>query len=145
MLAWLFVSAASADPTGLDAVNHALSMRHPVPCGELLAHSETPVETLLHVVDHTSMPPWAPMRAAECLMEVHPTEIESRLLRWVTTPELKGLGRLTLGQLDRMPVEVATRVATEALANGTEPERALQVCHDAERAELRALALAVTP
>jgi len=139
MMVSLLFSLAAAEPAGLDAVQHTLSLRHPVPCEQLLAQTDTPVETLLHVVDHTTMPPWAPMRAAECLMEAHASEIQPRLDSWVTTPELKGLGRLTLGKLDHLPLAVAEAVGRKALTEGTEPERARRALVASSRAELRAL------
>jgi hypothetical protein len=138
MWVWLFVTTAVAEPSGLEAVQQALSLRHPISCTELLALSATPVETLLHVVDHTSMPPWSPMRAAECLIEHHATDIEARLVQWVGDEELKGLGRLTVARLDRMPVEVGAHVARAAL-QGTEPDRARAACEASEHAELKAL------
>ena len=137
---WSLVTAAHAEPQNLEEVVRLLSMRDPVPCERIEAATPTPSETLLHVVDTVSMPPWAPMLAAECLIERRPLEIRDRLDRWVTDPELKGLGRLVLTGLDRLPSEVAVPVARKALAEGPEPELARARILAAASAEVRAVA-----
>src|SRR5688500_16900831 len=96
MVVSLLFGVAEAAPEGLDAVVHALSMRDPVSCERLEALTPTPVETLLAVVDTVTMPPWAPMRAAACLLEADALDVRDRLDGWVTEPALKGLGRLVL-------------------------------------------------
>lgn len=120
---WMLIAGQARANPELDAVVHALSSRDPVSCEALEALTPTPTATLLEVVDTVQMPPWAPMRAADCLVEHHATEIRDHLDRWVTDPALAGLNRLVLGKLDAMPVEVAVPVAQKALT-GTDPELA---------------------
>ena len=116
--------APSTDgPAGLEDVTHALSYRHAKPCSELEALTTTPVATLRHVVQEVQMPPWAPMRAAECLQRNHAQEVRDDLLRWVSEPEMKGLGRQVVGLLDVLPEPLAVEVAREALV-GPVAERA---------------------
>lgn len=131
-------AVAWAAPENVEAVQHALAMRHPVPCEELEALTPSPVETLLHVVDTVEMPPWAPMRAAQCLIDRHPLEVRSSLEIWVVEPALKGLGRLVLGALDTLPVEVALPVGRKAL-EGSDPVFARARLQASSQAELRAL------
>ena len=66
----LIVGQAQANPD-LDAVVLALSSRDAVSCESLEALTTTPTATLVEVVDTVQMPPWAPMRAANCLIEHH--------------------------------------------------------------------------
>ncbi len=106
---------ASQAPAGLDDVLHALSYRHPRPCDEIEALTPTPVATLRHVVGTVQYPPWAPMRAAECLQRNHAVEVRDDLLRWVSDPALKGLGRQTVSLLDVLSDDLAVVVGREAL------------------------------
>ncbi|MEQ1567668.1 MAG: hypothetical protein ABMA64_18650 [Myxococcota bacterium] len=135
---WLGASALAA-PEGVDQVVRALSARDGVTCGEVEALTGTPVETLRAVVDTVAMPPWVPMRAAQCLMEQHAVEVKEDLLVWVSDPAKKGLGFLVLAALDRLPIEVAVPVAQKALAEGPDHERAVAKVGAAAAPELRAL------
>ncbi len=139
LLALLTTLPAQAAPEAVDEVLRALSNRHPLPCADIEALSPTPVDTLLHVVDEVTMPPWAPMRAAECLVAGHALEVRAHLQRWVVAPELKGLGRLVLGELDRLPVEVAVEVARKAVTEGPEPELAKEKAAACALPEVRAV------
>lgn len=149
-MAWLFVGlsafASPVDPPSgesWDAVMRMLSSRDPVPCATIEALTPDPTATLLAVVDTVERPPWAPMRAANCLIQNHATEAQSAIERWVVAPELKGLGRLVLSSLDAMPLSVAVPVARKALAEGADPVLARERISAAKSAEIRALA--VTP
>ncbi len=122
MMWWWTVGAAFAGPE-LDAVVRALSSRDPVSCETVEALTPTPRETLLEVVEQVSMPPWAPMKAADCLVRNHPLDVIPQMEAWVTDPNLLGLGRLVLGRIDQMPVEAALPVARKALV-GSDPELA---------------------
>lgn len=131
-------SAQAADPA-FDAVVRALSARDPVACETVEALTPTPVETLRAVVDTVEMPPWAPMTAAQCLVDRHPAEVAADMSKWVTDPALKGLGLLVLGSLDRMPLDVALPIAKKALAEGSDKAKAAQKLGAATTPELRAL------
>lgn len=134
-----WVGLALATPAGTEPVIAALSARHAVPCAEVEALAPDPVAALLYVVDEVQRPPWAPMRAAVCLLEGHVPVIEPQLRRWVTDPELLGLGRLVHGRLDRLPVPTAVALAQHALSEGPEPERVQAALAGSEVPELRAL------
>lgn len=149
-MAWLLVAlsafASPLDPQAKeswDAVMRMLSSRDPVPCETIEALASDPAATLLAVVDTVERPPWAPMRAANCLIQNHAIEAQSAIERWVVAPELKGLGRLALSSLDVMPASVAVPVARKALAEGSDPVLARERIAAAKSAEIRALA--VTP
>jgi hypothetical protein len=112
----LIPSLAFAAPENVDEVVRALSARHPASCEEIESLTPTPADTLLHVVDTVTMPPWAPMQAADCLLRGHATTVRPAIEAWVTDPARKGLGRLALSELDVLPSEVAVPVARAALA-----------------------------
>lgn len=99
------------------AVYRALSVRDPEPaCAEVEALSPTPVETLLEVVERAQQPPWAGMRAANCLVQGHAEAVQGELAAWVADPEARGLALLVLDQLDSLPEPLALDLATRALA-----------------------------
>ncbi|NCG18078.1 MAG: hypothetical protein GWP91_03580 [Rhodobacterales bacterium] len=136
----LFLSGAASAQTAPNAeVIRALSLRHPIACAELEALTPTPVSTLLLVVDDTPHPSWAPMRAADCLIAGHATEIRDRLADWVVADEYQGFGRMVLANLDAMPLEVAVPVAQLALEKGPLPDVARARILAAKAPELRAL------
>ncbi len=104
------------------ALLQALSLRDGSPsCGEMEAGLPNATASLTAVVAHVSMPPWAPMRAAECLVAGHAVEVRADVVRWVTDPGLKGLGILALSRLDAMPADVAIEVASAAIERGPDP------------------------
>lgn len=114
---------ASADGPSIDpsdegyAVYRALSVRDPEPaCAEVESLTPTPVQTLLEVIDRAQQPPWAGMRAANCLIQGHGEEIADSLGDWVSADDTKGLALLVLDQLDSLPEALALEVAGQALA-----------------------------
>jgi hypothetical protein len=121
----LLSSTALADPPSAErpapsatqqSIYRALSVRDPVPsCAQLEAMSPSPVEDLLFVVDHAAQPPWAAMRAAQCLVRLHPVEIQSQIEAWVSQESTRGLALMTLGLIDELPFEVAHPVAIQAM------------------------------
>ena len=123
-----------------EAVYRALSIRDPAPtCESIEALTETPVETLLFVVDNAQQPPWAGMRAAECLISRHAVAAQASLTAWVSSPETKGLAILALNQLDTMPLEVSLTVARAALV-GPDVESARTRIGRSTIPEIKALA-----
>lgn len=70
---------------------------------------------LVSIVETIERPPWVPMRAATCLTELYPTESQEELLRWIATPEKKGLAFLIAGQIPKLPDEIAINVARAGL------------------------------
>jgi hypothetical protein len=106
-------TAPPADPR--EAMRTALSVRDPEPhCADVEALSPTPVPDLLAMTE-VELPPAVSIRAAGCLVEGHAAEVRADLVRWVTTPETRGLAILALDSLDKMPKDVAIEVATAAL------------------------------
>ncbi|MFT4979558.1 MAG: hypothetical protein ACI8S6_005469, partial [Myxococcota bacterium] len=82
---------------------------------DLEALSETPVQALTFIVENATQPPWAGVRAAECLTLRHAEEIQPLLLSWVQTPETRGLALMVFNHLDQLPSAVALPVARASL------------------------------
>ena len=133
-------TVASPEPdAAAEAVYRALSVRDPAPsCESVEALTETPVDTLLFVVDNAQQPPWAGMRAAECLTTRHAEAAEASITAWVSSSETKGLAILALNQLDIMPLPVALNVARAALA-GPEADTARSRIARSSVTEIKAL------
>ena len=135
---WWSVGASASAPAA-DAVVEALTARHPVPCAEVEAHATDPVAELRWVVDHVQRPPWAPMRAADCLIQHHASEVGGLLRAWVTDPEKRGLGRLVVARLHVVPVAQAIELGNLALERSSEPARVKRTLARSPSQELRAL------
>lgn len=128
------------------AVYKALSPRHEAPsCDALDAMSEDPVATYAFVIEHAQQPPWAGMRAARCLMVNHPTEAKPHMAKWVTSPEHRGLAILAVQQLDELPLDIATEIATLALTEGPDVDAMRGRIARNGRPEIAALATELAP
>lgn len=124
-----------------EAVYRALTVRHDPPaCEQLDALTTDPVGTYLYLVQHAQQPAWVSMRAASCLMLSHTEAATPHLRQWVVNPDTRGLGILVVGQLDRLPLELATELATRALTEGPDPEGMQRRLRRLETPELVALA-----
>ena len=110
-------AAPLAARPSVQAIYRALSVRDPAPdCVTVEALSDQPVPDLLQIVDHASQPPWAGMRAANCLIQGHGAEIQAQLSDWVRRDDTRGLAILVLDQLDTLPEDLALDLARQALA-----------------------------
>ena len=109
LLPWLIAPAFAQVDSDLV---RSLSPRHGAPvCADL----GTSATALQDVVTHVSMPPWVPMRAASCLIELHHETSEERFLTWVSDPAMKGLGRMLLRRLDTLPEPLSLRIVDAGL------------------------------
>ena len=145
----LSVTAVAAPPADLPtpsqvAVHRVLSARHFSGCAPASAASETPVQDLIAVAETSTMPPWAALRAARCLVVDHAAEARPDLERWVTSAEQRGLGIVVLSALDEAPLEVAIPVAQAALT-GPDPADVRRRLLSLQAPELRELGGEVTP
>jgi hypothetical protein len=120
------------------AVYKALGARDPVPCAEVEALASDPLDALRTVVEHASMPPWAPMRAAHCIATRHAEAARADLLAWVSDEQTRGLALQLLGELDEVDPAVAVDVARAALAGPIADDARARLA-DSDLAELRAL------
>ena len=140
-----FATAQAADDWNpspeQEAVYRALSVRHDPPaCSALDAKSADPVATYLYLVEHATQPAWVGMRAASCLITGHAEAALPSLRTWVVSPEHRGLAILAMGELDAMPLPIATELATLALTDGPDPDGMRARILRADAPEIRALA-----
>ena len=95
----------------------ALSPRDPEPnCTEIGKTLSDPVGSFAHIAERVPMPPWVGIRACACLVD-HAAEpaAEATLSRWVTSEAWAGLALTAINLLDKMPEDVAARIAAAAL------------------------------
>lgn len=99
------------------AMYRAMSVRDPAPdCLTAEALVSDPLAALLEVVELAELPPYAPMRAAQCVVVHHAEEAADALVAWVGDPETAGLGMVALQGLEGMSEPTAVRVTEAALA-----------------------------
>lgn len=102
-------------------------------CASLDAAMVEPVTTLNAIVEHASEPAWASMRAADCLVALHPWDASESIESWLVDPERRGLAMLVTNQLDLVPAPLAARWEELALRGPNGPVLAPRV----ERARAR--------
>ena len=133
------VDIVESSPTQ-DALVQALSVREPaITCTALAALTPTPAADLTWVVSHVTAPPWAGMKAAECLVQEYAQAARPTLEAWVTDTRLKGLGWVVLKNLDNMPRPIALDLARMAVEKGPDPEGARRRIRRSVVPEIKAL------
>jgi hypothetical protein len=94
-----------------------LGARDPEPdCASIGLDLPDRTGSLVRIAEGVTAPPWVSVRAASCVVDVAAEPAaEEALARWVSSAEWAGLGMAAVNLLDRMPEEVAARVAADAL------------------------------
>lgn len=137
-------ASGAPDLAQLQAATRVLSTRDGEPsCAEVeevLAETD-PVAAYLYIIEMVKMPPTVPMRAAGCLLAGHAEAAAPQIKRWVTEPELKGLGLLVLNRLDQLPEPLAVACVELALS-GDLAEDARMAAGDSTHPGVQAL---ITP
>ncbi len=137
MLSLLWSLGAFADD---DALYSALARRDPVvTCHELSVLAAEPVTDLVRMAETLELPPWAPMRAAECVVTHHAGEASDVLQRWVVDEQRAGLAKLVLRRLKHIPEEQAVALTRTALT-GPLADLAVPFVVDDARESIRAVA-----
>lgn len=127
------------------AMLQALATRTPEPrCQDVDKLVPDPIAAYRTILSTETDPPFVPMRAASCLLLLHPREAEADALAWVVDPKATSLTTLVLGRLDTMPLESAKKVALAALG-GPHAEMARLRISRLRTPELKALAGDVVP
>lgn len=118
---------------------HRLSLRDGAPpCADVEAGSVDAVADLTAIVRHVELPPFVPMRAAECLI-AKGDAAEVELTRWMSASDTKGLAMLLSDRIDGLSVPLASRVVTTGLGGPHADEVRARVVKSGH-AELRGLA-----
>lgn len=117
----------------------ALSVRDPEPdCATVEGLVPDPVASLTLIAEQAEMPPWAPLRAASCLLRRHAEAAEDTVRGWVVDPGREGLALLALQHVDQMPEAVAVELVRDAL-EGPFAEAARDAATGSERPAIQAL------
>lgn len=91
-----------------------------------------------YVADATTMPPYAPMRAAHCLVERWPADAQALFVGWMGAPAKKGLALQTLHEADQLDEPSALALGVAALA-GPHAEPAQKILAQSKHPAVRAL------
>jgi hypothetical protein len=86
------------------------------PCEVIEAASTDPVADLILVVETVPLPPYAPMRAAGCLVDRHAEVAAGTIESWMSSPDVPALAELAAQGFDTMPSGLALRFAAAGLA-----------------------------
>ena len=98
-----------------ELVRH-FSMRHQkVTCSDLQDDNPDFPIHLSRIITDVPLPPWAGMRAAQCMIELYPEQHEAELTRWMQNQKTKGLAVLLAGQIDSLPPHVGLRIASAGM------------------------------
>ena len=135
---WFLLGIALASPDLASDMTTRLSVRHDPPACETLAAlgpDDAVREALVEVAETVRLPPWAPMRAAACLVERADQDPEALAVarRWVVDPERPGLALVVLGGLDPLPPEEALALARRGADRAAEEPRLAPYVVDALR------------
>lgn len=139
--------ASAEAPGGLtparEALVAALRTRDAAPaCAALEALTPAPTADLLWVVDTVTMPPAVGVRAATCVLRGHAGAASDALRRWVTHPDLVGLGWTLLAEIDAVAAQdeaLAVELATLALTGSPDPAGARRRLQSAQTPAIVAL------
>ncbi len=119
--------ARAALPTGPVDAGRVLSARDPVGCAQLGNADAALRDQLVPLTDPNLMPPWLPMRAAECLIELYPHDPVTTTLAagWLTDPGTLGLALTVARKIDTFAAADAVKLAGSvmALPEGADKER----------------------
>ncbi len=125
---------------GREAMIAALAVRDPEPsCEAVELLVDDPAAELIAVIDEVQMPPWVPMRAADCALARHGAQVGDRAVRWVSEPEYEGLGILVINHLDDLPEPLAVDAVAAAL-RGPRAEHVRRIAGHSRHGAVRALA-----
>jgi len=110
---WLiFASIVQAEEPTLQ---RQLSQRDGSPSCTVLAEQHDNIQIKLQqLVSVDIKPSYVPMRAAGCLLELYPRDVET-YREWMVAPENKGLAFLVINKMETMPVDVSVSLAQSGL------------------------------
>ena len=109
---FIFASIVQAEEPTLQ---RQLSQRDSIPsCALLVTQHDNLQMKLQQLVNADIKPSYVPMRAAGCLLELYPRDVDT-YREWMIAPENKGLAFLVINKMEKMPVEVSVSLAQSGL------------------------------
>lgn len=127
LAATLALASDTPEPTVHDAVYHELSQRHASGCDALwsIGSEEEVRDALVTVASEATMPPWAPVNAARCLVPRFASDpiVEEQVKGWMSDPSLGGLALIVVQNLDEVEESSAIRIAELAVSRAESDSR----------------------
>jgi hypothetical protein len=112
--------ASLEQPVTIETLRQWLSHHDFAGCASVRS-AKISVSQWAEVAERVEVPPWVPIRAAICVVELYGEEGLSAYLRWVAAPQWLGLSRVVVERIDILPEDAALSVAKAAL-NGPDEE-----------------------
>ncbi|MCO4746385.1 MAG: hypothetical protein KC912_16430 [Proteobacteria bacterium] len=110
---WLLVLTLAAFAEPAPELAASLSARHAdQDCAELV--DQHGVDALIRAADEMTMPPWAPLRAAQCVGTVATEGGEPAIRRWLADAERPGLAAASVAGLERSLLPEGLHTAIQA-------------------------------
>ena len=111
----LFISLVTAKSMAQPDLYRQLSVRDgSPPCRELQQQHFDLQNKLKILVSDDVKPSSVPIRAASCLLELYPQDLETYHV-WMEKKETLGLAKLTVLKFDVLPVDISASLAQKAL------------------------------
>jgi hypothetical protein len=111
MWALILIQLSSANPPLIQQ----LSARDGSPSCQVLEQKHGNIQLELQQITFSDVSPsYVPMRAANCLLELYPSDVET-YKEWMISPESKGLALLVVNKMEMLPVDVAIPLAIAGL------------------------------
>ena len=111
----LLLSLVSAETLIADDLYRELSARDGVASCEKLQESYSDLQDgLKSLVSNDIKPSYVPIRAATCLLELYPEDLET-YQAWMQKTEMLGLARLTVSRLETLPITISVSLTETAL------------------------------
>lgn len=118
----LLSSLAAAKSLAQPDLYRQLSVRDGAPpCKELQQMHFDLQNKLKVLVSNEIKPSYVPVRAANCLLELYPEDLET-YQGWMSKKETLGLARLTVSKLDSLPVDISVPLVQTALEGENAPK-----------------------
>jgi len=111
----LFISLVTAKSMAQPDLYRQLSVRDgSPPCRELQQQHFDLQSKLKILVSDDVKPSSVPIRAASCLLELYPEDLET-YQAWIEKKETLGLAKLTVSKFEILPVDISASLAQKAL------------------------------
>ena len=109
------VTVPNSPKTDNSSLQIMLSAHDSLPCSRLNFETKEPWNELNSIVLEVEKPPWAAMRAASCMIELHPTSSQEFFLEWIVDAKSKGLAFLLAKNIDAFPLSQGLALVEAAL------------------------------
>jgi hypothetical protein len=110
---WVFL-VASLQAENATVFKQLANRDGPPDCSSLAVQTADIKAQLSELIEADAKPSYVPMRAANCLLELYPSDVET-YVKWMSKPEYRGLAFLVIGKIDSLPIDVGVTLARAGL------------------------------